>query len=72
MLSEAMKSLLDRTILSVVRHNDMWAIEQDGEHFGHARDKEVAKATAHKRARAMQDRGQACQVKVYGEFGFFV
>jgi len=54
-------------VLSVIRQNEMWAIEHDGAHFGHAKDKEVVKATANKRARAMQDDGQACQVRVSGE-----
>jgi hypothetical protein len=66
-----MKLLQDRAVLSVVRHNGLWAIEHDGAHFGHADDKEAVKATANKRARAMQDRGQACQVRISGEFGFF-
>jgi len=67
MLYRRMKSYPDRTLLSVVRQNEMWAIEHDGAHFGHAKDKEVVKATANKRARAMQDDGQACQVRVSGE-----
>ena len=66
-----MKLLSERAVLSVVRHNDLWAIEHGGEHFGHASDKEVVKATANKRARALQDKGQACQVRVLGEHGFF-
>lgn len=66
-----MKSLPERTLLSVVRHNGVWAVEHAGEHFGHARDKEVVKAAANKYARAMQDEGQACRVRVFGELGFF-
>ena len=66
-----MKILSERAVLSVVRHNDLWAIEERGEHSGHAADKEVVKATANKRARALQDSGQACQVRVLGEHGFF-
>jgi len=67
MLYGRMKSHPARTVLSVIRQNEMWAIEHDGAHFGHAKDKEVVKATANKRARAMQDDGQACQVRVSGE-----
>jgi hypothetical protein len=69
--SEAMKMLPDRAVLNVVRHNHLWAVEHEGDHFGHAADKEVVKATANKRARDLQDRGQACQVRVLGENGFF-
>lgn len=69
--SEIMKMLPDRAVLNVVRHNHLWAVEHEGDHFGHAADKEVVKATANKRARDLQDRGQACQVTVVGENGFF-
>ena len=66
-----MKTLSDRVVLSVVRHDGMWAVEQAGAHFGHAPDKEVVKATANKRARALAEGGHACQVRVFGELGFF-
>lgn len=66
-----MKIIPDRTVLNVVRHNQLWAVERGGDHFGHAADKEEAKATANKLARAMLDRGEPCQVRVYGEMGFF-
>ena len=46
-------------------------MEFEGEVFGQSPDKEVAKATANKRARQLQDQGQACQVRVSGEIGFF-
>lgn len=55
----------------MLRHNDLWAVECAGEHFGHARDKSEVKATANKRARQMQDGGQACLVRVIGENGYF-
>ena len=44
-----------------------WAVEHEGEVFGHTSDKEVAKAWAHKRAREVVDRGGAVQVLVHGE-----
>lgn len=66
-----MKILPDRTVLTVLRHKDLWAIECAGDHFGHARDKDEVKATANKRARQMQDGGQACLVRVIGENGYF-
>ncbi len=65
-----MRNAPDRTMLKVVIHNGQWAVEHDGDHFGHTSDKEVAKATAHKRARAMQDDGHPCQVRVSGEHGY--
>ena len=72
MLLSAMRADLDRAVLTVLRHDGAWAVEHEGEHFGHSSDKEVAKASAHKRARQMQDGGRPCQVRVSGEHGFFV
>jgi hypothetical protein len=45
---------------------------QDGVHFGQSADKEVAKAAASRRARTLQDDGQACQIRVSGEHGFWM
>lgn len=61
----------ERAVLTVAPHDGGWAVELDGSVFGYAPDKEVAKATAHKRARQMQDDGRPCQVRVSGEMGFF-
>lgn len=61
----------ERTILTVQRCDGAWAVEHDGQLFGHSRDKEVAKAAANKHAREIQDRGGSCQVLVTGEHGFF-
>lgn len=61
----------DRTVLTVMRHEGGWVVEHDGEHFDHSPDKEVAKASANKRARRMQDAGRPCQVRVSGELGYF-
>jgi len=66
-----MKVLPDRAVLTVLRHNDLWAIECDGDHFGHARDKDEVKATANKRARQLLDDGQPCLVRIIGENGYF-
>ena len=60
----------DRAVLTVTRHDGAWAVEHEGRHFGHTSDKEVAKASAHKRARQLHDTGRACQVRVLGEDGF--
>lgn len=54
-------------MFAVVRLGDGWVVEHDGEVFGHASDKEVAKAWAHKRAREVVDRGGAAKVWVHGE-----
>jgi hypothetical protein len=62
---------IDRMVLTVCRHGDGWAVEEDGRYFGHSTDKDVAKATANKRARQMQDEGCPCQVRVSGEHGFY-
>ncbi|HEY8617680.1 hypothetical protein [Phenylobacterium sp.] len=61
----------ERTVITVVRHDGAWAVQLDGELFGHSTDKEVCKAAANRRARDMQDGGRACQVKVMGELGYF-
>jgi hypothetical protein len=66
-----MRELTDRTVLTVLRREGGWSVEQDGEHFGQSADKEVAKAAAHRRARSLQDSGRACQIRVTGEHGFW-
>jgi hypothetical protein len=62
-----MRDILERSVFTVLRSGDAWAVEYEGETFGHASDKEVAKAWAHKRARAVIDGGGAARVQVYGE-----
>lgn len=66
-----MRNQPDRLTFSVVRHDGRWAVEHDGQHHDHTSDKEVAKAAAHKRARAAQDAGHACLIRVSGENGFY-
>jgi hypothetical protein len=61
----------DIAVLTVSRREGVWCVEHDGERFGHSHDKEVAKAAANKHARQMLDRGRTCQVRVYGEQGFW-
>ena len=61
----------DRAIFTVTRHNGLWAVEHEGDHFGHSPDKEVARAEAAKRIRTMQDGGRPCQIRVTGEHGFY-
>jgi hypothetical protein len=56
--------------LTVSRSEGVWRVEHDGEHFGHSREKEVAKAAAHRHARSLQDGGRPCQVQVSGEYGY--
>jgi hypothetical protein len=67
-----MRNVPDRAIFTVARINGEWAVEHDGAFSDHSADKEVAKAAANKRARAAQDAGQACLVRVSGEHGFYV
>jgi hypothetical protein len=66
-----MRIELERAVLTVLRHAGGWAVECEGEHFGHSPDKEVAKAFAHKRAREMATGGRGAKVLVYGEQGYF-
>lgn len=65
-----MKPQQERTIFTVMRDGDAWAVELHGGFFGHASDKEVAKASALKRAREVIDGGGAAQVLVHGERAF--
>lgn len=62
-----MRADLERTVFTVMRDGDAWAVELQGAFFGHSTDKEVAKAHAHKRAREIVDGGGAVQVRVQGE-----
>jgi hypothetical protein len=71
MVSYAMRTITERTILTVARHDSGWSVEQDGVHFGLSADKEIAKAAASRRARTLQDDGHACQIRVCGEHGFW-
>jgi len=69
--SLAIRGAADRETLTVARHEGRWAVEHQGEFSDHTSEKEEAKAAANKRARALQDAGRACQVRVSGEHGFF-
>ena len=62
-----MKQDLERTLFSVVRAGAAWAVEHEGGLHAHSRDKEEAKAWAHKRARQVIDGGGAARVVVSGE-----
>jgi hypothetical protein len=67
MLKSVMRDVLERTVFTVLRAGDAWAVEHQGGFFGHSSDKEIAKAYAHKRAREVVDHGGAAQVRVHGE-----
>jgi len=64
-----MRDILERTVFTVRRleQDGIWAVEHEGEVFGHASDKEVAKAWAHRRAREVMDGGGAVRLLVQGE-----
>jgi len=66
-----MKMSMGRAVLTVLRHEGAWAVELDGELFGHSPEREVARAAANRRAREIQDGGRPCQVRVSGETGFY-
>lgn len=61
----------ERSILTVMRHQGVWRVEHDGRAFGHSLDKNVAKAAASRQARELFDAGRPCQVKVWGELGYW-
>lgn len=67
-----MRTNLERTIFTVTRDRELWAVEYLGEFFDHSKDKSEAKASANKRARTVQDAGQPCQVRVSGETGYLL
>ncbi|WP_394763010.1 hypothetical protein [Phenylobacterium sp.] len=67
----AIRGAADRETLTVARHEGRWAVEHQGVFSDHTAEKEEAKAAANKRARALQDEGRPCQVRVSGEHGFF-
>ncbi len=66
-LTRQMRQVLERTVFTVLRLEGVWAVELQGKMFGHASEKEVAQAWAHKRAREVVDGGGAAQVLVRGE-----
>jgi len=66
-----MRNAPERAVFTVLRHEDGWAVEHEGQFSDASPDKEVVKAAANKRARAAQDAGKPCQVRVVGEHGFF-
>jgi hypothetical protein len=66
-----MRINLERTVISVTRDRNLWAVEHLGEYFDHSPDKDEVKASANKRAREAQDAGRACQVRVSGETGYW-
>ena len=70
MLARLMRDILDRTVFTVMREGGGWAVEFQGAFFGHASEKEVAKAFALKRAREVINGGGAAQVRMHGEGGY--
>lgn len=63
---------LERTIITVRQHQGLWAVEEGGVYFGGTPDKEIAKASATKRARLRIAEGRSCQIRVSGEHGFAI
>lgn len=70
-LNSRMRMVLERTVLTVTRHDGVWCVEHDGDEFGHSTDKEIAKAAANRRAREVLDGGRPCEVRISGEHGFW-
>jgi len=62
--------LIDRIVITVRRNDGLWAAEEAGLFFGASPDKEIAKASAARRARERIGEGHACQIRVSGEHGF--
>jgi len=66
------KPTVDRIIITVRRNDGLWAVEEAGVFFGASVDKDVAKASAAKRARERMGQGHACQIRISGEHGFAI
>ncbi len=64
------KPLLHRVVITVCKNEGLWAAEEDGVFFGASVEKDIAKASATKRAREHLQQGQACQIRIAGEHGF--
>lgn len=65
-----MRDSLNRTVFAVIEDGNGWAVESGGAILDRRKDKDEAKAAAHRRARTSQDAGRACMVRVSGEHGF--
>lgn len=66
------KSLSQRIVITVCRNEGLWAAEEGGVFFGASGDKDIAKASATKRARGRMGQGHACQIRISGEHGFVI
>ena len=62
--------IMERTVFNVLRHEGQWAVEHNGVFSAHSHEKDVAKAAANRMARAAQEMGRICQVRIIGEQGF--
>ncbi len=58
-------------IFRVVQHDGAWSVEHEGHHSHRSQDKAEAVAWATKLARAAITVGQAVQVRIEGETGYF-
>jgi hypothetical protein len=63
---------IHRIVITVCRSDGLWAAEEGGVYFGASADKDIAKASAARRAREHIQQGQACQIRVSGEHGFAI
>ena len=66
-----MQTPAKRAIFTVSHVTGGWAVEHDGIFTDTSPDKSIVMASAAKRARAAMSQGEAVQVKVEGETGYF-
>lgn len=66
-----MQTPAKRAIFTVSSVTGGWAVEHEGVFTDQSRDKSIALASAAKLARAAMSAGEAVQVKVQGETGYF-
>jgi hypothetical protein len=66
-----MRKTSDRAVLKVLRRDGQWLVELEGEVMAQSTEKEVSQATANRLARRLLDEGRPCEVRVWGEFGYY-
>jgi len=61
---------LNRAVFTVVQRSPGWAVEHEGRFFDASSNREEVMASASRRARASNDKGQPAQIRIEGEHGF--
>ena len=62
---------IPRAVFKIMRLEDGWAVEHDGEHFDRCRTREEATASATRRANSSQNAGRPSKIVFADEPSFF-